>query len=56
MIEENGSLITERFLHRGDCLARRIIHISLQKEEKTAKNPNIFPSPGVSQAVIEQIA
>jgi hypothetical protein len=58
MIEENGSVITERFLHRGDGLARRIIHISLlQKEEKkTAKNPDIFPSPGVTLAVIDQIA
>jgi len=58
VIEENGSVITELFLHRGDGLARRIIHISLmQKEEKkTAKNPDLFPSPGVSRAVIEQIA
>jgi hypothetical protein len=58
VIEENGSVITERFLHRADGLARRQIYISLlQKfEKKSAKNSDLFPSPGVSQAIIEQIA
>jgi hypothetical protein len=56
--EVNDGVITERFLHRADGLARRLINISLleRDEKKTAMNSDLFPSPGVTQAVIEQIA
>jgi hypothetical protein len=58
VIGENGSVITERFLHRADGLTRRLINISLlQKDDKKKpRSSDLFPSHGVSQAVIERIA